>query len=173
VDANPPRDLENLGVPDGLVQLSMLVQSVFARAAGTHNLSVLQARLLGVLRDREPTMAELRRLLDLDKSSTTGLVDRAERRSLVRRIEVPEDGRSFRVRLTPEGSEVAEKVVAEVSGQLNALADHLSNTNRHRLALLATSLVVHNAEEHGIDLSVDTIDRKRAGMPPSTKGSTR
>jgi DNA-binding MarR family transcriptional regulator len=99
-------------------------------------------------------MAELRRLLDLDKSSTTGLVDRAEQRELVRRIEVPEDGRSLRVQLTGEGRELAEKFVAEVSGQLLALTDDLTETNRHRLALLASSLVLRNAAAHGIDLSV-------------------
>jgi DNA-binding MarR family transcriptional regulator len=173
VGTNTQRDQKDLGIVDGLVQLSVLVQSVFARAVGTHDLSVLQARLLGVLRDREPTMAELRRLLDLDKSSTTGLVDRAERRGLVRRVEVPEDGRSFRVQLTREGLELARKFVAEVSEQVNAIADHLSVTNRHRLALLASSLVVHNAAEHAIDLSVGTIDRKSTDRPASTKGNAR
>ena len=58
---------------------------------------MLQASLIGVLHDRESTMAELGRLLDLDKSITTGLIDRAVHRGLVRRVPVPEDGRSFRV----------------------------------------------------------------------------
>jgi DNA-binding MarR family transcriptional regulator len=173
VEAKTPRQHENLGLVDGLVQLSMLIQTVFARAANAHNLSALQARLLGALRDREPTMAELRRLLDLDKSSMTGLVNRAERQGLVRRIEVPEDGRSFRIQLTAVGFELAGKFVAEVSGQLESLADHLSDTNRHRLALLASSLVVHNAADHGINLSVGITDPKSAGAQRSKKGSLR
>jgi hypothetical protein len=36
---------------------------------------MIKTRLLGVLRGK-PTMHELARLLDLDKSSVTGLVDR-------------------------------------------------------------------------------------------------
>src|SRR6202789_183253 len=122
-------ELENLGIVDGLVQLSMLVQSVFARTAKDHDLSSLQARLIGVLRDREPTMAELGRLLDLDKSSTTGLIDRAVHRGLVRRVAVPEDGRSFRVVLTDEGLELAKALTIEVTSQIGALTDDLSDTS--------------------------------------------
>jgi DNA-binding MarR family transcriptional regulator len=170
VEPNARGKEESLGIVDGLVQLSMLIQSVFARAAGAHDLSVLQARLLGVLRDREPTMAELRRLLDLDKSSTTGLVDRAERRGLVRRLEVPEDGRSFRVQLTPEGHGLAANFITDVSSQLHALTDHLSDTNRHRLALLATSLVFHNAADQGLDLSAGMAEGPGLDTLPSTKG---
>jgi DNA-binding MarR family transcriptional regulator len=47
----------------------------------SRDLSIPATRLLGVLRDREPTMLELAQLLELDKSSVTGLVDRAERRA--------------------------------------------------------------------------------------------
>src|ERR1700683_4702065 len=95
--SRPASRADDLGIVDGLVKLSTLVQAVLSRVADSRGLSVLQARLLGVLRDREPAMAELGRLLDLDKSSTTGLIDRATRRGLVRRAQVPADGRSFRV----------------------------------------------------------------------------
>jgi hypothetical protein len=73
---------------------------------------------------------------------------------------------AFRVQLTAAGSDLAGKFTAEVSGQLEALAEHLSDTNRHRLALLASSLVIHDAADHGIDLSLRTAPRKRAGTPP-------
>ena len=48
-------------------------------------------------------MNELARLLDLDKSSVTGLVDRAERRGLVERAPSTADRRAVLVRLTDEG----------------------------------------------------------------------
>ncbi|MGD0555039.1 MAG: MarR family transcriptional regulator [Streptosporangiaceae bacterium] len=148
-----PRATPDLGVVDGLVQLSALVQAVLVQSTGTADLSVLQGRLLGVLRDREPTMAQLGRLLDLDKSSTTGLVDRAVHRGLVRRAEVPEDRRAFRVVLTDEGRRAAEQVTAEVNRQVSELTDGLSDTNRHRLSLLASQIVYRHAAAHGIDLS--------------------
>jgi DNA-binding MarR family transcriptional regulator len=150
---HPARVPADLGIVDGLVQLSFLVQAVIAAAADSVGLSVLQGRLLGVLRDREPTMAELSRLLGLDKSSTTGLVSRAEARDLVQRAQVPEDGRAFRVTLTGEGRRLAEALVAEIDTQVTALTIELSDTNRHRLSLLASSVVHHHATAHGIDLS--------------------
>jgi DNA-binding MarR family transcriptional regulator len=176
VNADSPhqaRRRDDLGVVDGLVQLSNLVHQVLARTAAGLDMSVLQGRLLGVLRDREPTMAQLGNLLELDKSSTTGLIDRAERRGLVRRAGVPEDGRSFRVVLTAEGRELAQAFTAEAGIQVRALTDGLTDTNRHRLALLATDIVQHHAATHRVDLSagIPPPNRMRAGRPAN--GRTR
>jgi DNA-binding MarR family transcriptional regulator len=146
----------DLGTVDGLVQLSMLVQSVLARVAATSDVTVLQARLLGVLRDREPGMAQLARLLELDKSSATGLIDRVEHRGLVRRVAVPEDGRAQRVVLTDEGRRLTEVLGEEVGRQIAALTDGLSDTNRRRLTLLASQVVVTHAAVRGVDLSDGT-----------------
>jgi DNA-binding MarR family transcriptional regulator len=101
-------------------------------------------------------MAQLSRLLELDKSSTTGLIDRAERRGLVRRVQVPEDGRAFRVVLTAEGRHLAEVLGAEVARQVAAVTDGLSDTNRKRLSLLASQIVVRQAAVRGVDLSTTT-----------------
>jgi DNA-binding MarR family transcriptional regulator len=101
-------------------------------------------------------MAELGRLLDLDKSSITGLINRAVHRGVVRRVAVPEDGRSFRVVLTDEGLELAGKLTAEATSQIAAPTDDLSDTNRHWLALLASGIVNRQAAKHGIDLSATT-----------------
>ena len=79
----------DLGLVDGLAQLSFAVQGALGRIAATHDLSTVQARLLGVLRDRRSTIKELAAYLGLDKSSVTGLVDRAEGRGLVRRLASP------------------------------------------------------------------------------------
>jgi DNA-binding MarR family transcriptional regulator len=151
----------DLGIVDGLVQLSNLVQAVLGEVAAAHDLSLLHLRLLGVLRDREPTMAELGRFLGLDKSSTTGLVDRAARRGLVTRATVPEDGRAFRVVLTEQGRALAVAGAAEVSRQISALTADLSDTNRHRLSLLASHVVVSAAAAQGVDLSTG----QRQGAP--------
>jgi hypothetical protein len=67
------------------------------RRAAEHDLSIIQTRLLGVPRDRKPTMNELAWFLGLDKSSVTGLVDRAERRGLVARVPSTTDRRAVLV----------------------------------------------------------------------------
>ena len=132
---------EDLGIVDGLVQLSFLVQGILSGAAGEHGLPVAQARLLGILRHREPGMAELAGMLGLDKSSTSGLVDRAERRGLVARATVPWDGRVVHVALTEEGRRLTEAVTAEVGRQIHEAVGGLTDTGRKRLSLLASQVV--------------------------------
>ena len=79
---------------DALVQLSFAVQKQIAGVAAEHDQSMIGMRLLGVLRDREPTILELAGLLGLGKSSMSGLVSRAEGRGLVERTTGHADGRS-------------------------------------------------------------------------------
>ncbi|MFG1806354.1 MarR family winged helix-turn-helix transcriptional regulator, partial [Streptomyces sp. NPDC049040] len=113
---------EQLTTVDALVQLSFLVQGVLAGVASAHDLSVVQLRLFGILRDRRPGMLELARYLGLDKSSMTGLVTRAEKRGLVQRLPSPHDGRGVLVALTPEGRRLTELGAAEIADRLAALA---------------------------------------------------
>ena len=131
----------DLGIVDGLVQLSFAVQSVLAAAAGRHDVTVAQVRLLGVLRDREPGTMELARHLGLDKSSVTGLIDRAERRGLVKRTRSAEDGRAVRVSSTPLGRQLTDRASAEIATEIAALTAGLSDANRKRLSALASQVV--------------------------------
>ncbi len=88
-DRTAPADTRELSPVDGLAQLSFVVHRMLEHRAAEHDLSIIQTRLLGVLRDRKPTINELGKLLGLDKSSTSGLVERAERRGLVARSPSP------------------------------------------------------------------------------------
>ncbi|MEI9936202.1 MAG: MarR family transcriptional regulator [Pseudomonadota bacterium] len=138
----------DLGLVDGLVQLSFAVHRVLGRIADEHELSLVQLRLLGILRDREPGMQEIATFLELDKSSVTGLVDRAERRGLVRRASTPEDGRAVRVALTERGRELLQKGLKQVQRELNALLEGLTELDRKRLTTLASE-IVSNANSMG------------------------
>src|SRR6476659_1622565 len=111
-----PAARKQLSPVDGLAQLSFLIQGLLERRAAEHDLSIIQTRLLGVLRDRRPTMNELGKLLALDKSSVSGLVERAERRGLVTRTPSPADGRAVLVSLTQDG----RSLVADASSQFGA-----------------------------------------------------
>ena len=132
---------EREGLVDALAQLSFLVTNALAGIAARHDLSLVQARMLGVLRDREPTMNELGRHLGLDKSSISGLVDRAERRGLVARTASPTDRRSFRVSITEEGRRLTEAAAAEFGTQVEAIVGGLSGDERQALATLAGRVV--------------------------------
>ena len=126
---------------DALVQLSFQVQRVLAEAAAEHDLSIVQLRLLGILRDRQPGMLELGQHLGLDKSSITGLVSRAEKRGLVERSPSPHDGRGVLVTLTPVGRRLVEVGEAQINRRITQLTKTLNATQRKQFTHLATVLV--------------------------------
>ena len=140
---------------DALAQLSFLVQNALAEIAGRHDLSVIQTRLLGILRDRKPTMNELGRHLGLDKSSITGLVDRAQRRGLVTRTPSTVDRRSFQVSITDTGRQLVEQVAAQFAERIERCVEPLPGTDRKRLSRMATRIVTADAHDRGIDLRTD------------------
>jgi DNA-binding MarR family transcriptional regulator len=126
---------------DALAQLSFLVQGTLAGIAAEHDLSLVQTRLLGVLRDREPLMSELGRHLGLDKSSVSGLVDRAQRRGLVTRTPSELDRRAFRVSITEAGRRLADEGTARFAERIEALVGGLSDADRQLLTRLAVRVV--------------------------------
>jgi DNA-binding MarR family transcriptional regulator len=126
---------------DALVRVSFAVQELLVRVASRHDLSVTQVRLLGILRDREPTMGALRAHLALEKSSVSGLVDRAERRGLVTRTTGHPDGRAVHVRLTAEGADLATRLAGEVYAELAALLAPLPAPDQRQLAGLAHTIL--------------------------------
>jgi DNA-binding MarR family transcriptional regulator len=146
----PERD--QLTPVDGLAQLSFVVHGMLERRAGEHDLSMIQARLLGVLRDRKPTMNELARLLGLDKSSITGLVDRAERRGLVVRHPSATDRRAVLVSLTDAGRSLVSQAASRFEADVSAMLGRLPPRDRETLAKLVSRLLVAHAADQGIDL---------------------
>jgi MarR family transcriptional regulator, lower aerobic nicotinate degradation pathway regulator len=137
---------------DALAQVSFLVQGALERRAGEHGISLIQTRLLGILRDRTPTVNELAELLGLDKSSTSGLVDRAQRRGLVRRVPSQLDRRSVRVRLTDQGRELVQEVSALFADEIAALLEPLPAAAQAELTAHLSHVVVAHAASHGVDL---------------------
>jgi MarR family transcriptional regulator, lower aerobic nicotinate degradation pathway regulator len=121
---------------DSLVQVSFTVIAALTRVAAEHDLSLTQLRVLGILRDREPTMAQLATYLGLERSTVSGLIDRATQRGLVCKTGHPDDGRSVRVSLTPEAQGLATVVITEI-GELTApLTGGLNSSDQKRLTSL-------------------------------------
>jgi DNA-binding MarR family transcriptional regulator len=147
----------DLGLVDALVQLSFAVQAALGSVAAAHDLSVIQLRLLGVLRDREPGMLGLARALNLEKSSVTGLVNRAQRRGLVERVDAEHDGRAVHVRLTAAGRGLAAELTAAVTRPVAELAAGLPAKDRATLSRLASRVVFHDAAARGIDLQASNM----------------
>ncbi|MEV4419768.1 MarR family transcriptional regulator [Patulibacter sp. NPDC049589] len=125
---------------DALAQLAFAVQAVITDVATSRDLTTVQTRLLGILRDREVGMRELADLMGLEKSSATGLVDRAARRGLVERSTRPDDGRAVRVALTEAGRSLAAEAGAEIGQGVRRLCDPLAPDDRERLIAFAAAI---------------------------------
>jgi DNA-binding MarR family transcriptional regulator len=132
---------ETGSLTDALVELSFVIQATLARLASERELSLVQVRLLGILRDREPGIVELADVLSLDKSSVSGLVDRAQRRGLVERASAKStDGRAIRVLLTERGQAMASEFADRVSEEIAELVKDLSPAQRRRFAAQAARI---------------------------------
>jgi DNA-binding MarR family transcriptional regulator len=129
-------DTDTYALVDALVQSGFVVMGAVTRVGAAHDLSLTQMRVLGILRDRRLRMAELAAFLGLEKSTMSGLVDRAERRGLLARAKSTDDGRAVDVFMTPEGRELAEQVHAEVRRALAPVTDRLDADQRRAVTAL-------------------------------------
>jgi DNA-binding MarR family transcriptional regulator len=137
VTASVHQDADRVADATALIQLSRLVQAVFARVADRHELTPMRARLLCVLAQSPRGMAGLAREFGVEKAALTGLVDRAERQGLVERRAVPGDRRAISVTLTPAGLHTATGFHADVTAELGQLTATLTDAERasFRMAL--------------------------------------
>src|ERR1700733_2066519 len=126
---------------DALVTTSFATMAVLTRIAAEHELSLTQLRVLAILRDRRIKMSELADYLGLDKSTISGLVDRAEKRGLLRRTPNPVDGRAVDVFLSKQGMDLAYGGAAEIAESLSPITGTLSRADTHRLTTLLTQML--------------------------------
>ena len=118
------------------------MERYFARVAAEAGLTAAQGRLL--LELGEPaTMHDLAERLGCDASNVTGLVDRMERRRLLRRGRDRTDRRVRRVELTSEGRSMLEQLHARFASDQPSV---LSLSPRDRAALHRLLRQVHDAE---------------------------
>ncbi|WP_344422964.1 MarR family winged helix-turn-helix transcriptional regulator [Amycolatopsis minnesotensis] len=152
--ASSPRAAQtpDLNLIDGLMQLSFIVQAILGRLAGEQGLSVTQLRMLAVLDDRQIGMRQLAGILELEKSSVTGLVDRAERRGLVQRIAVPGNRRAVHVTVTDAGRAVVHLVREAVRAELGQLAGTLSDSRQDTLRRSMETLIQYYVTQRAIPL---------------------
>jgi DNA-binding MarR family transcriptional regulator len=127
---------ESDALVDALAQVSFATTAALTRLAAEHDLSLTQLRVLGILRDRSLRMSDLAAHLGLERSSLSGLIDRAELRGLVARTRSGQDGRAFDLSLTEEGGRLAESATARSRELLAPLVRRLDRAQRRELRLL-------------------------------------
>ena len=107
-----PLDLEVI------TSLAVLTASFFAdyeAAAGAHELSGAQARLLALVVTEPRPMSRLAVQLHCEPSNVTALVDRLERRGLVERRPDPHDRRVRQIAPTEAGRALSAEVWAKLT----------------------------------------------------------
>jgi DNA-binding MarR family transcriptional regulator len=143
--AAPSADTAQQELISALVRASFATTAVLSRVAAEHDLSLTQLRVLAILRDRRVRMSELADYLGLDKSTISGLVDRAEKRGLLHRAPNPADGRATDVFLTAEGMQLADLGEGKIARSLSPMTGKLTRAETLRL----TALLEHVLKQEG------------------------
>ena len=136
-----PSDEQLDELRDALVQMSFTLMAVLTEVAAEHDLSLTQLRVLGILRDRKPTMAELANFTGLERSTISGLIDRAVQRGLVSRTADPRDRRSVRVTLTESAQRLVPEITATIGARIMPLTSQLNTAEQRRLTTLLTTVL--------------------------------
>ncbi len=114
---------------------------VLTRVSAEHDLSLTQLRVLAILRGRQLRMTELAEHLGLEKSTLSGLVDRAEKRGLLARSHSEADGRAVLVGLTGAGARLAARGGDRVRALLAESVDGFTASESRRLQALLEKLL--------------------------------
>lgn len=107
----------------------------FTVAAASENLTASQGKALTVLRRGPAAMRALAATMTCDASNMTGIIDRLEKRGLVRREAGASDRRVKNVILTAEGERVTDAIRAKMRTTQDGL-DRLSDEDRDALYAL-------------------------------------
>jgi DNA-binding MarR family transcriptional regulator len=124
-----------------LVQTMHLLQDLHAEASRPLGLTPQQSHLLCTLLRGSLGMTELSRILSIERSTLTSMVDRLERRDLVNRIAAPSDRRACHIELTPEGRSLAHDAHEAVVKCIDALTSDLPAATRRTLITTLQSIL--------------------------------
>jgi DNA-binding MarR family transcriptional regulator len=136
---SPPSGSDDL--VDALAQVAFATMTVLTKVSADNDLSLTQLRVLAILRDRRLRMTALADYLGLEKSTMSGLVERAERRGLLERAPSPADGRAVEVFLSPAGAELAQRGHARIIRSLSPMTGQLAPAEQRRLQTLLERLL--------------------------------
>jgi DNA-binding MarR family transcriptional regulator len=129
------------GLIDALAQAAFATMTVLNKVAGENDLSLTQLRVFAILRDRRVGTTALARHLGLEKSTMSGLVERAERRGLLQKAPAANDGRAVEISLTAGGRRLARLLFAQVEEALTPLISVLGSAERERLRGLLEKMI--------------------------------
>jgi DNA-binding MarR family transcriptional regulator len=128
-----------------LVRLMHVLQDLYAETSRPLGLTPQQAHLLCVLLAGPMGMTDLSRLLSIERSSLTTMVDRVERRGLVARAADPADRRACRIALTGPGRELADAAHEAFTARVDAMVGGLPASRRRELVTTVLGIAAAGA----------------------------
>ncbi|MFE3000877.1 MarR family winged helix-turn-helix transcriptional regulator [Nocardia sp. NPDC059246] len=113
----------------------------FTLAAASENLTAIQGKALTVLRRGPIAMRALADIMTCDASNVTGIIDRLEKRGLVRREASASDRRVTNLVITVAGEQVTDAIRAKMHTTRDGL-NRLSAEDQDRLYALLERVFV-------------------------------
>ncbi|MEO7067414.1 MAG: MarR family transcriptional regulator [Rhodanobacter sp.] len=147
---SPMNDLRlNEELIDCLFAIRIQIHTELKELARDAGLTDTQTDVLWRLsRESEMTARRLADLLQCDASTATSMIDRLEKRGLVRRIPHPNDRRAKLIQLTPAGCELRDRVIQQTSE--HSPFGRLDRASRLRLHALLRDVVDGASPQGGI-----------------------
>ena len=98
-------------------EITTHVNGITRLAATKHNISFAQAQFLLSVPSEGISISELSNLIGIDISTMSRNVNKLELLALIERKRDSDDGRTFRLSLTPPGIEIVDLLFAEIDAQ--------------------------------------------------------
>lgn len=115
----------------------------------------------------QSTQGEIRRFLNLNSSTTSGIIDRLENKGLLARLPKQGDKRVVNIALTSKGSELLTRVPPLMHDQLTEKLNSLPNIRLQKiqesLQTLVTLLDIGKIEASPLITSEEPIDENKSG----------
>ncbi len=104
--------------------------------------SEAQFNILWLLKytDGPLTQRDISEKLIVDKSNITGLIDRMEKAGVVKRAPVPDDRRSYHIRVTAKGRKLTDELDAAYDRRVQAVMRHLNKAEHEQLLKLTAKI---------------------------------
>ena len=98
-------------------EITTHVNGITRQAANKHNISFAQAQFLLRVPSDGISISELSSLIGIDISTMSRNVNKLELLELIKRERDSNDGRTFRLSLTPSGNETVDLLFSEIDAQ--------------------------------------------------------
>lgn len=125
--------------------LSNYISGSFAARLDRHGVSVAQWVVLRTLYDLDSvTLVDAAKLIGVDKSSLSRMMERLEDKKLVVRAANAKDGRSAYLKLSPAGRKLVPVLAREADENDAVFFETLSNTQKKQLEQIVKNLLSAN-----------------------------